>query len=475
MDFLGVNAQLLGGFKYTLLIFFITLIAAIPLGLPIALGSMSRFKPLRWISRAFVWVIRGTPLMLQIMVVFYVPGLVFGTPFRSRIIAVIIAFIINYAAYFSEIYRGGIESIPAGQYEAGQVLGLTKTQTFFKVVLFQVVKRIMAPMSNEVITLVKDTSLANVIAVGELIMSAQNIVKVYAIIWPLFYTAIFYLIFCGVLTLLFNALEKKLLQRLTMAILEVKDLKKSFGDSDVLKGISFSLEEKNVLAIIGSSGSGKTTLLRCINMLETADSGSITVDGGVVFDSDRTEKLTAEQKRENQLKIGLVFQSFNLFPQYTALENVTLAAKIHAKNRPDFKQNRKAILAEIEENGKALLKKVGLSDKMNNYPCELSGGQQQRVSIARAMALKPKILFFDEPTSALDPELTGEILKVIKDLAAEKMTMVIVTHEMNFAREAADRIIFMDNGVIEEEGTPEEVFDNPKSERTREFIAGYSD
>ena len=210
MDFLGVNAQLLGGFKYTLLIFFITLVAAIPLGLPIALGSMSRFKPLRWISRAFVWVIRGTPLMLQIMVVFYVPGLVFGTPFRSRIIAVIIAFIINYAAYFSEIYRGGVESIPVGQYEAGQVLGLTKTQTFFKVVLFQVVKRIMAPMSNEVITLVKDTSLANVIAVGELIMSAQNIVKVYAIIWPLFYTAIFYLIFCGVLTLLFNALEKKL-------------------------------------------------------------------------------------------------------------------------------------------------------------------------------------------------------------------------------------------------------------------------
>ena len=210
MDFLGVNAQLLGGFKYTLLIFFITLVAAIPLGLPIALGSMSRFKPLRWLSRAFVWVIRGTPLMLQIMVVFYVPGLVFGTPFRSRIIAVIIAFIINYAAYFSEIDRGGIESVPVGQYEAGQVLGLTKTQTFFKVVLFQVVKRIMAPMSNEVITLVKDTSLANVIAVGELIMSAQNIVKVYAIIWPLFYTAIFYLIFCGVLTLLFNALEKKL-------------------------------------------------------------------------------------------------------------------------------------------------------------------------------------------------------------------------------------------------------------------------
>lgn len=210
MDFLGVNAQLIEGFKTTLILFFVTLAAAIPLGLPIALGSMSRFKPLKWICRGFVWIIRGTPLMLQVMVVFYVPGLVFGTPFKSRMAAVLIAFIINYAAYFSEIYRGGIESIPVGQYEAGQVLGLTKSQTFFKVVLFQVVKRIMAPMSNEVITLVKDTSLARVIAVGELIMAAQDIVKVYGIIWPLFYTAIFYLIFSGVLTVLFNKIEKKL-------------------------------------------------------------------------------------------------------------------------------------------------------------------------------------------------------------------------------------------------------------------------
>ena len=260
-----------------------------------------------------------------------------------------------------------------------------------------------------------------------------------------------------------------------MAILEVKDLKKSFGSTEVLKGISFSLEEKSVLAVIGSSGSGKTTLLRCINMLETADSGSITVDGSTIFDGENNQKLTAEQKRENQLKIGLVFQSFNLFPQYTALENVTLAAKVHAKGRPDFKKNRKAIYSEIDELGMSLLKKVGLENKADNYPCELSGGQQQRVSIARAMALNPKILFFDEPTSALDPELTGEILKVIKGLAAEKMTMVIVTHEMAFAREAADRIIFMDNGVIEEEGTPEEVFDNPKSERTKAFIAGYTE
>ncbi len=210
IDFFGVNAQLLEGFKFTLILFFATLAAAIPLGLPIAFGSMSRFKPIRMITRAFVWVIRGTPLMLQVMVVFYVPGLLFGTPFRSRILAVIIAFIINYAAYFSEIYRGGIESIPVGQYEAGQVLGLTKTQTFFKVILLQVIKRIIAPMSNEIITLVKDTSLARVIAVGELIMAAQDIVSVYGLLWPLFYTAVFYLIFCGILTVLFGKLEKKL-------------------------------------------------------------------------------------------------------------------------------------------------------------------------------------------------------------------------------------------------------------------------
>lgn len=255
-----------------------------------------------------------------------------------------------------------------------------------------------------------------------------------------------------------------------MAILEVKDLKKSFGDAEVLKGISFSLEEKNVLAIIGSSGSGKTTLLRCINMLETADSGSITVDGGVVFDGSNTDKLSAQQQRENQLKIGLVFQSFNLFPQYTALENVTLAAKIHAKSRPDFKKNRKAIFAEIDENGKALLRKVGLGEKMNNYPCELSGGQQQRVAIARALAMEPVILCFDEPTSALDPELTGEVLRVIRELKDAGRTMILVTHEMGFARSAADKVIFMADGVIEEYGTPEEVFGSPRSEKTISFL-----
>ena len=260
-----------------------------------------------------------------------------------------------------------------------------------------------------------------------------------------------------------------------MAILEVKDIKKSFGKTEVLKGVSFSLNEGEVLSIIGSSGSGKTTLLRCINFLETADSGLITVDGDVIFDGNDKSKKKAKDTREKQLKIGLVFQQFNLFPQYNVLDNVTLAVKLQAKERPDYKQNKKQILAEIEEKALKLLSDMGLSEKIHNYPCELSGGQQQRVSIARAMALEPKILFFDEPTSALDPELTGEILKVIRELAKTNMTMVIVTHEMNFAKEVSDYIVFMDQGVIAEQGEAQELISNPKTERLQAFLSKISD
>lgn len=260
-----------------------------------------------------------------------------------------------------------------------------------------------------------------------------------------------------------------------MAILEVKNLKKSFGKTEVLKGISLSLEEGQVMSIIGSSGSGKTTLLRCINFLETADSGKIMVDGDVIFDGEDKSKKKAKETREKQLKIGLVFQQFNLFPQYDVLDNVTLAVKLKAKERPDYKQNKKQILKEIDEKALKLLDQMGLSDKIHSYPCQLSGGQQQRVSIARAMALEPKILFFDEPTSALDPELTGEILRVIRELAKTDMTMVIVTHEMNFAKEVSDYIVFMDGGVIAEEGPSEELINNPKTERLKAFLSKVSD
>ena len=259
-----------------------------------------------------------------------------------------------------------------------------------------------------------------------------------------------------------------------MSVLEVKDLKKSFGKNQVLKGVSFSLEEGEVLSIIGSSGSGKTTILRCINQLETADSGYIAVADEVFFDESKKE-ISSKEKRRKQLLVGLVFQDFHLFPQYNVLKNVTLAAELLAKEREDYKQNKKQIYKEIEEKAAEILKKVGLSDKLENYPCELSGGQKQRVSSARALMLEPKVLFFDEPTSALDPELTGEILKVIKSLAEEKTTMVIVTHEMSFAKAVSTKVIFMDDGVIAEEGTPEEVFDNPRSERTRAFISKFDD
>ena len=260
-----------------------------------------------------------------------------------------------------------------------------------------------------------------------------------------------------------------------MAILEVNGLKKSFGNTEVLKDISFTLDKGKVLSLIGSSGSGKTTLLRCITSLEKADAGTIVVNGETVFDAAQKKADSAKERRRKQLAVGLVFQSFHLFPQYTALKNITLAAELAAKDREDYKANKKQILRDIDEKGRNLLAQVGLSDKADSYPWQLSGGQQQRVSIARALCMDPKILFFDEPTSALDPELTGEILKVIQQLAARHMTMVIVTHEMTFAREVSDQVIFMDNGVIAAEGTPEEIFVNPQNTRLREFLNKFSD
>ncbi len=260
-----------------------------------------------------------------------------------------------------------------------------------------------------------------------------------------------------------------------MAILEVQHIEKHFGATKVLQDISFSLEQGQALAIIGSSGSGKTTLLRCLNFLETPDHGRILVEGKTIFDAADHTTLKDSEIRKKRLHFGLVFQSFHLFPQYTALENVTLAGKLLAREREDYKANKKQIFAEIEDHGKALLAQMGLSDRANHHPHQLSGGQQQRVAIARALALKPDILCFDEPTSALDPELTGEVLKVIRGLAEQKTTMVIVTHEMAFARDVADRVIFMDGGIIVEEGDARQVIENPREERTRQFLSRYSE
>lgn len=250
-----------------------------------------------------------------------------------------------------------------------------------------------------------------------------------------------------------------------MSMLVVNDIKKSFGKNEVLQGISFSLEKGEVLSIIGSSGSGKTTLLRCLNFLETPDGGSIVVDGKAVFDAASGTKQSDAEIRENRLNFGLVFQSFNLFPQYTVLKNLTLAKELLEAKKPNGMTKK-----QIADEAVSLLERVGLAERKDAFPCQLSGGQQQRVAIARALTMKPKILCFDEPTSALDPELTGEVLRVIRELKDLGTTMIIVTHEMGFAKNVSDKVIFMADGVIEESGTPEDVFEHAKSEKTRAFF-----
>ncbi|MEY8389910.1 amino acid ABC transporter ATP-binding protein [Lachnospiraceae bacterium 45-W7] len=259
-----------------------------------------------------------------------------------------------------------------------------------------------------------------------------------------------------------------------MPILEVEHIRKYFEHTEVLKDISFSLEQGQVVSIIGSSGSGKTTLLRCLNFLERPDQGTIRVNGETLFDADDPATWQESQIRKKRLHFGLVFQSFNLFPQYTALQNVMLAEELLAREQADYKANRKHIHAQIKTHAEELLRQMGLHDRMANYPHQLSGGQCQRVAIARALALQPDILCFDEPTSALDPELTGEVLKVMKELAKQNTTMVIVTHEMAFAKDVANHVIFMDDGHILEQGDPLEVFEHPKEERTRQFLSRYT-
>ena len=262
-----------------------------------------------------------------------------------------------------------------------------------------------------------------------------------------------------------------------MALLEVTNLHKSFDQLQVLKGISFSLEKGQTLSVIGPSGGGKTTLLRCLNFLEMPTQGRIVINGQdgpqILFDSAAGQALSPAQIRQNRLHFGLVFQNFNLFPQYTALQNVSLAPRLQAKALPEYRRDRRGVEQAIQAKSVELLRRVGLGDKLDFYPHQLSGGQQQRVAIARALALTPDVLFFDEPTSALDPELTGEVLNVIRQLAQEDMTMVIVTHEMSFAAAVSDTVLFIDGGVIVEQGPPSQVMGQPTEERTRQFLRGF--
>ena len=258
-----------------------------------------------------------------------------------------------------------------------------------------------------------------------------------------------------------------------MALLEASGIGKNFGDTKVLKDISLTLEQGEALAIIGSSGSGKTTLLRCLNFLERPDTGCIRVNGETMWDAADPATQRESEIRKKRLHFGLVFQNFNLFPQYTALQNVMLAGELLAKERPDYRANKKAVHTQLEQQARELLAQMGLSERADHYPHQLSGGQQQRVAIARAMAADPEILYFDEPTSALDPELTGEVLAVMRQLAREGRTMLVVTHEMDFARHVANRVVFMEQGVIVEQNTAEAFFNDPQQPRTQEFLQTY--
>ncbi len=391
------------------------------------------------------------------------------------------AFIVNYAAYFAEIYRSGIQSVPRGQYEAAEVLGYSNSQTFFRIVLPQVVKKVLPSMGNEIITLVKDTSLAFSIGVAEMFSTAKALVASQVSMAPFAIAAVLYWVFNFIVELALGAIEKKLdyyhdeeraMTTQNQAggrppVFSMRDVSKSFGSTQVLRSISLNVAPGEVVAIIGPSGGGKSTLLRCATTLEHIDAGSVAFGDLTVADTSADGTVTyasKERLRQAKSRFGLVFQSYNLFPHMTVMRNVC-DAPIAVQRRPR---------AEVEAQARALLAKMGLAGCEDKVPCQLSGGQQQRASIARALCLNPDILFFDEPTSALDPELTGEVLKVMRQLAEEGMTMIVVTHEMQFAREVATRVVFMDGGTIVEEGTPQQVLGAPTQQRTREFLARYS-
>ncbi len=377
----------------------------------------------------------------------------------SRLIPGILIISMNSGAYVSETVRAGINAVPKGQLEAAYSLGIRPKNAMRYVILPQAIKNILPALGNEFITIIKDSSLLSAIGVMELWNGATTVATTtYLPLTPLLFAAFYYLIMTSVLTVALKAFEKHIGQGdeeiMTETLIKIEELHKSFGKNEVLKGINLEIKRGEVVVIIGPSGSGKSTLLRSMNLLEEASKGKVIFEG--VDITDKKNDLFAMRE-----KMGMVFQQFNLFPNMTVMENITLSP---IKTKGESKE-------VAEKRAQELLEKVGLPDKATAYPQSLSGGQQQRIAIARGLAMEPDVLLFDEPTSALDPEMVGEVLAVMQDLAKSGMTMVIVTHEMGFAREVADRVIFMADGVVVEDGTPEEIFDQTKEQRTKEFLS----
>ena len=444
---------LLPGLTMTIPLTVISFSIAMVIATAVALIQFAHVKVLSQIARFYIWVVRGTPLLVQLFVVFYgLPDVgILLDPFP----AAVLVFAVNEGAYCAETMRAALESVPVGQIEAGYCVGMRYMQIMRRIVLPQALRTAFPPLSNSLIAMVKDTSLASNITVMEMFMATQRIAARTYEMLPLYCeVAVIYLMFCAALGRKeAGGLRRKEARKM---MLHVEHVKKAFGETDVLRDVSLSVNRGDVVAILGPSGSGKTTLLRCLNFLETADGGAMTFDGET-FDLAHTGKKEIARIRR---KTAFVFQNYNLFANRTALQNVTEGLVIA----------RKMDKAKARKIGLSMLQKVGLADRAEAYPSELSGGQQQRVAIARALATEPEIIYFDEPTSALDPELTGEVLAVMRNLAAEGMTMLVVTHEMGFARNVSSRVVLMEGGVIVEENEPKAFFEHPQQERTKAFL-----
>jgi polar amino acid transport system ATP-binding protein/polar amino acid transport system permease protein len=494
--------------------------AGAALGLIFALMARANARPLRMLSWVWVWFFRGVPLLLLIIFAYTaVPQILPSTRdfLNSPLHAGGLAIIVSESAFMAEIFRGALSAVGKGQTEAGRALGLTYRPIQRHIVLPQALRVAVPPLGNEWIATLKNTSLVSVISLVELTLAAQRIYSQnFLVTETLLAVAIFYLAFASLFTVLQSALERRLdvthkgrgvpfigglrgmprrvdwttnddgrpasqppvhrpdqtaapttgvrATSRSEPIVRLTGIEKAFGELSVLGGVDLTVNSGEVVVLIGPSGSGKTTLLRCVNYLETISAGTVEVDGhrmGYRVKQDGTvvggrDRHVARQRAE----IGMVFQHFNLFPHKTALENLMLAPTVLGR----------CSKAQARTRSEQLLEKVGLASKRDCFPHELSGGQQQRVAIARALAMEPRLMLFDEPTSALDPELVGEVLATIAQLAAEGMTMIVVTHEMRFAREVGDRVLFMDHGLVVEEGPPEQIFEHPKHERTRQFL-----
>ena len=435
---------LITGLEYTLSLAAITVCVGAVFGALIALMRMSRIAPLRWIAAVYTEIIRGTPMLLQLYLFYFALPMLIPILNKQQYACVAIALTCNSAAYVSEIFRSGIQAVDIGQTEAARSLGLSQRLTMTEIILPQAIKNILPALANEFIMVIKDTSLASTFFIGDL-MTQCLLVKgaTYLTIEPLIIVGIIYFVLTFILSKGVAAMERR------------------NGESiRALDGVSIDINKGDVMVVIGPSGSGKSTFLRSLNLLEVPTSGSIIFEGVDITQKRGPDGQKLDIDRHRQ-KMGMVFQHFNLFPHKTILQNMTLAP-IKVKG---------IAAAEAEKKAMELLARVGLADRAGAYPIQLSGGQKQRVAIVRALAMEPDVMLFDEPTSALDPEMVGEVLDVMRGLAKSGMTMVVVTHEMGFAREVGNRVVFMDNGKILEQGTPDAIFNHPQNERLQDFLS----